>query len=140
VRIVGEPPWPADPIAATEWLRYESILNLLLAPLPVWVVCPYDAARLDDTVLEDAHRTHPHVIRGGQRTNQRYVSPSDFFYALDRERPLTPAPRDALSLRVFVDTIAEVRELAVARAAAAGFDAERIRDIQLVASEMAGNA
>ena len=51
----GEPCWPprGGPGVA-EWKRYESFLNVALADYPVWMVCPYDASRLSQDIVEDA--------------------------------------------------------------------------------------
>ncbi|MGI3782575.1 MAG: MEDS domain-containing protein, partial [Janthinobacterium lividum] len=60
-RGVGEPVWPGrGPEAAREAQLHEALLNLAIDPdLPFWLVCPYDAGRLDPALLADAARSHP---------------------------------------------------------------------------------
>jgi hypothetical protein len=46
LRLVGEPVWPnGPPEHVLEWERYESVLNEVLAPFPVTLVCTYDTSR-----------------------------------------------------------------------------------------------
>jgi len=75
VRIIDESAWPTDSVAAvSELKRFESICNLLFAPLPVWMVCPYNAS-LFNHILPDAYRTHP-VIRDARVSRQASVATS----------------------------------------------------------------
>ena len=140
VRIIDESVWPTDSTAAvSELKRFESICNLLFAPLPVWMVCPYNAS-LFNNILPDAYRTHP-VIRDARVSREAsvaYLEPGEFFKALDREHELAPAPSDARLLRFA--TPGEVRSFVVAEASAAGLHPDRIRDLDLAACEMATNA
>lgn len=90
VRIIGEPVWPRTSArAVAEWKRYESGINVALASLPAWVVCPYDAGELPDGILADAERTHP-ALRSGQATRPSpgYMDPEVFV----RELGLEPKP------------------------------------------------
>ena len=50
-----------------EWKRYESFLNVALADYPVGMVCPYDAIRLSQDIVEDALLTHPAIGHGAAR-------------------------------------------------------------------------
>ena len=39
---------------------HEALLNVAVEPqIPFWLLCPYDAERLDDSVLAEAYRSHP---------------------------------------------------------------------------------
>ena len=140
VQIIDESAWPTDSVAAvSELKRFESICNLLFAPLPVWMVCPYNAS-LFNHILPDAYRTHP-VIRDARVSRQAsvaYLEPGEFFKALDVEHELAPAPSDARLLRFA--TPSEVRSFVVAEASAAGLHPARVRDLDLAACEMATNA
>jgi CheY-like chemotaxis protein len=87
VRIIGEPVWPRTSArAVAEWKRYESGINVALASLPTWVVCPYDAGELPEGILADAERTHP-ALRSGQvtRPSPRYTDPQVFVRELGLE-------------------------------------------------------
>jgi transcriptional regulator with XRE-family HTH domain len=59
VRIVGEPVW-ADrtPEEIETWLRYEGLINLAFAGLPMSFVCPYNEALLDPVILANTRATH----------------------------------------------------------------------------------
>lgn len=80
IRIVGEPVWTGRSDAEViAWTRYESLLNLAYASLPVTILCPYDARVLPAAVVTDAHRTHPAVASGTDVTaNPEYWKPEDF--------------------------------------------------------------
>jgi transcriptional regulator with XRE-family HTH domain len=68
VRIIGEPPWPdrtADEIDVH--IRYEALLNLVLASAPCTVLCLYDERTSSASVLQSSCRTHPHRFAEGQR-------------------------------------------------------------------------
>jgi anti-sigma regulatory factor (Ser/Thr protein kinase) len=57
VRVFGEiphDPWPA-------WARYEAAVNVVLDPLPLWGVCPYDTRETPAAVVAEVERTHPLV-------------------------------------------------------------------------------
>jgi anti-sigma regulatory factor (Ser/Thr protein kinase) len=140
VRIIDESMWPEDSIGAvSELKRFESVCNVVLAALPVWMICPYNAS-LFNHILPDAYRTHP-LIRDARVTREAstsYLQPGEFFQVLDAEHELPPAPRDARVLRF--ETSREARALAGAEASAAGLHADRIQDLELATSEVATNA
>ena len=60
-RAVGEPLWDGRrPEEVVESQLHEALMNVAIDPdLPFWVLCPYDAARLDADVLAEASRSHP---------------------------------------------------------------------------------
>ena len=140
VRIIDESVWPEDSTGAvSELKRFESICNLLFAALPVWMVCPYNVSLFND-IIPDAYRTHP-VIRDARVSRQdsvAYLEPGEFFKALDAAHELPPVPDDARVLHLH--TPGEARSLIVAEASAAGLHADRVRDLELAACEMATNA
>jgi hypothetical protein len=63
-RGVGEPIWAerqADELI--ECQLHEALLNVAVDPMtPFWLVCPYDAERLEPAVIDEAYRSHPVVI------------------------------------------------------------------------------
>lgn len=66
VRMVGEPVWAgrsADEYPAC--MQHEASINVAFAGREAAVLCPYDASRLDEVVLANAHTTHPLLWRGG---------------------------------------------------------------------------
>src|SRR3954447_17640772 len=80
VRIVGEVMWDGRSAAQVRpWCRYESLLNLAFAALPVTVVCPYDSRRVKPSILWHARETHPEtMIDGTLVTNADYVQPGGY--------------------------------------------------------------
>lgn len=57
IRLVGEPVWhEGRPDLIREWTRYESVLNTVLAPFPVSLICIYDTSRLDPAIVANASR------------------------------------------------------------------------------------
>ena len=61
------------------------------------ILCPYDAARLDDAVLADAERTHPTILAGGKRRKSgRYKGWEDGLAAGSRPLPDLGKPQGEL--------------------------------------------
>src|SRR5204863_440804 len=140
VRLIDASIWPENSTGAvSELKRFESVCNVVLAALPVWMICPYNAS-LFNHILPDAYRTHPLVrdARVSREASTAYLEPGEFFKALDAEHKLPPAPRDARVLRF--KTPGEARSLIVAEASAAGLHPDRIRDLEMATSEVATNA
>ena len=79
-RIAGGPPWGRKVDAkAQRWSRYESLLNLACAALPVTIMCTYDETVVAPSILRQAHATHPEVIMDGvMRKSRGYVDPGTF--------------------------------------------------------------
>jgi hypothetical protein len=63
-RGVGEPIWAGrETDELIECQLHEALLNVAVDPMtPFWLVCPYDAERLDPPVIDEAYRSHPVVI------------------------------------------------------------------------------
>lgn len=136
---VGEPIWPgrsAEEIQ--EATKHEALINLAWPGSPIRVLCPYDAARLPPEVLEDAERTHPTVIRrGAERRTPAY---SRGMVPLASDRPLSPAPEEAVMLRFGLEDLSRVRTLVAEQAEMAGLAPARTQDLVLALSELAANA
>jgi anti-sigma regulatory factor (Ser/Thr protein kinase) len=95
VRIVGEPVWAGR--SAEEYpacAEHEALINVALGDAPAFIRCPYDAGRLDRSVLVDATRTHPIMVTDGDRwTSPGYADPGAVAMLFDA--PLSPGPPDA---------------------------------------------
>jgi hypothetical protein len=80
IRVLGEPVWVG--LTATEvtaWTRYESMINVALASLPVTIICPYDASTSPEGVLVAARCTHPNLTEaGGAIPSPAYREPEEF--------------------------------------------------------------
>jgi len=80
VRIVGEPLWAGTSAAERRlWHRYEALVNLVFAPLPVTSICSYNEPAVGAGIVRDACSTHPETIRQGEvASNPDYVDPGAF--------------------------------------------------------------
>jgi anti-sigma regulatory factor (Ser/Thr protein kinase) len=133
---VQEPAWPArTPEELAEVIRYEALVNLALADVPVSVLCPYDM-RLGTGLIASVERTHPELTRGGQRW------PSSTYAAgavpEECDLPLSAPPTAAETLR-YRDDLAGVRDFAASRARRAGLGARRVGDLVIAVGELAAN-
>ena len=140
VRIIGEPIWAGrSPDEYPACAEHEALINVALGAAPAYILCPYDAAHLDRSVLVDATRTHPILASGPDRWSSPGYTDSNAV-AASFDRPLTPAPAHASvmvispatgpsSARRFVHEYAERAQMTEARAA----------DLRLVAQELTIN-
>jgi anti-sigma regulatory factor (Ser/Thr protein kinase) len=138
IRLLGEPCWPQNGgPGVAEWKRYESYLNIALAEYPVWLVCPYDARALATDIVADACLTHPIVGYGEERKDcDEYLDPAEFSSRLDSV-PLARPPADAAE--GYFGNAAQARKFVGEQARAVRLDDEKVRDIELVASEAVAN-
>jgi anti-sigma regulatory factor (Ser/Thr protein kinase) len=140
-RFVGEPIWSGrgdDEIA--EASRHEALINVALARLPLTALCPYDGNALPASVLDDLWRTHPEVAHGGRSELSRaYGDPTDFYR--DDAWPLTPRPPGVETRQFHSDTdLADLRIRVQHFGWAAGLSVDRVDDLVLAVSEVAGNS
>jgi len=141
VRGIGEPIWAGRSSAELEECeRHEALLNLAFADSPAWsLLCPYNAAELDDRVLRAAEQNHPRLSgAGGDRASETYADPlqggGPFAGCLD-------APAEVLAERSFRrEQLAELRHLLAEHAGRAGLDSARVSHLVLAADEVATNS
>ncbi|WP_414167862.1 anti-sigma factor RsbA family regulatory protein [Streptoverticillium reticulum] len=136
-RVLAEPVWcgrSARQVA--EWKRMESGLNVLLAGLPVWMICPYDTRNVPADVARAACATHPARLDGRRLIPcTGYAEPAA--YAAGVAPPRAPAPAGAARTGPTA-TAATVRLFARERAVAAGLRGERLGLAVLAVCEAAG--
>lgn len=136
---VGEPIWAGrTPEEIREATRHEALINLAWPQTDIRMLCPYDELGLDAAVLEDARRTHPHLIKAGRTS----ASP-DFHGPLvpaASEHPLSQPPADAAVLPFGLQNLGRARALVGARAAGAGLEADHVSDLVLAINELMTNA
>lgn len=87
-RAIGELPHRGTEDEWRPWLAFEAIANRAFARHDAWMVCPYDARALPDTVIEAMHRSHPEVLLDSWEESPGYAEPE----LLVRE--LTPAAKE----------------------------------------------
>ncbi len=114
-RCVVELGWDAQTAAEQrELIRHEALINLAFTEMPVTVLRPYDATRLEPGILAYAERTHPALIRDGE------TGPSSAYRAAaglpaECDGPLDQPPPDAARLAYRAE-LAAVRTFATGRA------------------------
>jgi anti-sigma regulatory factor (Ser/Thr protein kinase) len=141
VRGVGEPIWAGrSESELVECHHHESLLNLAFEETPnFWLLCPYDTASLDKSVLDRAHCTHPVITQDGARHySSTYVPAGTGPGPFDDELPSPPVEPDELGFHRH--GLSEARMFVSARAERAGLPADRISDLVLAVSELASNS
>jgi anti-sigma regulatory factor (Ser/Thr protein kinase) len=139
VRIVGEAVWPGR--TAEEYracVTHEALVNVAFAGDRLTILCPYDAAGLDDSALADAESTHPTVVHGDERKpSSRYAEPTAVVAAFNRPfpEPLRPVPEVAFDAAA----LSGVRDFVASQARQAGLGRDRANDLQLAVNEVATN-
>jgi anti-sigma regulatory factor (Ser/Thr protein kinase) len=138
IRLLSEPVCLDSPSApvTTEWKRYESYLNVALAPYSIWLLCPYPATELPAGVVADAPRMHP-TLRCKERRveSAEYVEPEVFARNLDR-MPLS-APSEGTE--VVFHAPSEVRRFVAQRGKGVGLGPEAVDQLRLATGEVAAN-
>ncbi len=120
--------------AVEQWLLYESILNTLLAPLPLSVLCAYNTEVLPESIIDDVRTSHPTVIEHGSASASESYLPSSGPptrpLALDGRQTLTHQPVDVADTCAYVE--AEARR--------AGLAEPQVQQLLAAVGEVAHNA
>ncbi|WKU47214.1 MEDS domain-containing protein [Streptomyces sp. VNUA116] len=137
-RMIAEPVWAGRSARQTaEWKRMEAGLNVLLAGLPVWMVCPYDTRVVPGDVVEAAVATHPVRLDGERQAPcASYTDPAAYAAALEVPAAASCAPPSAARTGP-TDDAAVLRLLARERAAGAGLTGARLALAELAVHEAA---
>jgi anti-sigma regulatory factor (Ser/Thr protein kinase) len=139
IRALGEIPFPRmDAAIRREWVRVEALLDGVLAPHRMRMLCAYDAQELPEPVLDHARRTHALVETAGGLHPSPAYDPAGVLGEL-HALPLDPAPDSAASLR-FDDRPAPARDFVTARASEAGLSGPALADLRVAAAEVVTNA
>jgi anti-sigma regulatory factor (Ser/Thr protein kinase) len=135
---IDEPIWPGRTAAEMQdAMRQEALINLAFRDSPVTVVCLYDSTGLPESVIADAARTHPAVIKYGKETvSTTYLGPPDLPPRCNRALPRPPAYAEALG---YHDDLGLVRSFVASKAERAGLTSQRIPDLVLAIGELAAN-
>ncbi len=137
--LMGEPLWPSGPPPIRrEWARYESVLNAVLAPFPVTLVCLYDGLRLAPEVVADAGHTHPEFVDAdGARPTGAFEPPATLLRRWTRRSGPPPA---GAHLVAEPGSPTAARGVVTDAARRAGVDAPRTEDLGIAVSEVLTNA
>ncbi len=139
LHLMGEPLWPSGPPAIRmEWARYESVLNAVLAPFPVTLVCLYDGLLLAPELVADAGRTHPEFVdAAGARPTGAFEPPATLLRQWTPEAAPPPAGATVLADPQSPTT---ARGAVTEAARRVGVDAPRTEDLGIAVSEVLTNA
>ena len=138
-RLVGEPIWPErtyDEIF--ECARHEVLANLAFEDvMNVKALCPYDVSTLDESIINDAYRSHPNINLAGQATaNGRYeprIAPS-------MNTPLSPIPPHAEKRSFTLDDLHSIRRWVTNAALEAGVPSGTSDDLAVAVCEATTNS
>jgi anti-sigma regulatory factor (Ser/Thr protein kinase) len=136
VRVVGEVQFGCTPREWEEWTAYEAILNRAFADRPAWIVCPYDARELPVRVVEDASRTHPHVLTDEREPTSRFEDPEHVV----RGGAIKPDPLPQLRALPAGGDPEALRERLATELAGAGLPQPTALNLLVAANEVAANA
>lgn len=137
-RGIGEPIWLARrPEELVECQLHEALLNVAIDPeIPFWLICPYDAARLDAEIIEEAHRSHPVIVEAGAYSGSaRYGGRDHVDLMLGSEfAPLDGRP---LSIETTADNVDRLHAYLKLELYIAGCTAERAADLAVAIQGLA---
>jgi anti-sigma regulatory factor (Ser/Thr protein kinase) len=141
MRGIGEPIWAGrSAVELVECQRHESLLNLAFAGASAFrLLCPYDTTALAPAVLEEAHRSHPHLVQDGVERDSpacrdlaAVAAPFDL--------PLPEPPPGTEDVPFEPDTLPALRGYVARHAGRCGLSAARAGDLLLATGEIAGNS
>ena len=138
VRIIGEPIWPGrSELEYPACVQHEALINLAFAGRSATILCPYDVAGLDPTVIADAVATHPTLIQSGTSWPSPAYAPEQ---VVATHNQALPEPVDATVVPFDAPRLRRARRSSVEYAERAGLGAERVDDVLLAVGEMAANS
>ncbi|GAA1273332.1 sensor histidine kinase [Sphaerisporangium rubeum] len=140
VWIIGEPIWPGrSPLEYPECVAHEALINTAFTGRDAAILCPYDAAGLDPSAIDDAAVTHPHLQDGSDVwSSTAYGDP--VVTAMTFDWPLPAPPRQAAMFPFDgFGSLAPLREFVAGWAGAAGLTEQRTCDLLIAVNELATN-
>ncbi|MFD7991955.1 anti-sigma factor RsbA family regulatory protein [Streptomyces mexicanus] len=141
VRIIGEPIWAGrTPAEYPACVQHEALINAAFQGREVTILCPYDAVRLDERVLADAHATHPVVIPSGTAGQHRSAAYAPEHVVARYNEPLPSAAPDALTFSFAAPTLSQARHVATAEGQRLGLSGRPLEDLALATAELTTNS
>jgi anti-sigma regulatory factor (Ser/Thr protein kinase) len=140
LRGVGEPAFPGRRTAEfAECTLHEMLLNLAFDDGPGWrLLCPYDRAHLPRAVTQGALRTHPVIATSDSRLPSSAYVPAGHVGAF--AEPLRE-PGDAVLRGSYgPGDVPAIRRTVAQWARSCGLPDERVRVLELAASELAADS
>ncbi len=140
VRVVGEVDFGRTERDWLEWQRYEAVINIALAPWPLWGLCVFDTQRLPEQVLVSALRTHPNLVTAqGRGPNPLSGDPVRYLRSL----PVPPEPLENTPPRLAASDVSDfigLRHAVAAELATSGAPRDVLGDFLIAVDEMTSNA
>jgi MEDS: MEthanogen/methylotroph, DcmR Sensory domain len=138
VRGIGEPIWAGRrPEEILECQLHEALLNVAVDPkIPLWLICPYDLAGLDPSVIKEAHRSHPAIMDGDRyHGNSQYGGAAHVEAMFSTELPeLSPEPAEYSFTTESVDRVFNIVTL---EAYGAGLWSDKVTDLAATSRRLA---
>ncbi|WP_396454592.1 anti-sigma factor RsbA family regulatory protein [Actinomadura sp.] len=138
---VAEPVWDGwDERQTLEWIRYESLINVVFEDADARALCPYDTRALPPRILAEARRTHPKVLAPGHDGDSaEYVDPVVFGSTCDRGLR-ADRPHDAEYLPVNGADLHHLRSFVAEQAGRTGLGEQAAQNLVTAVNEVAANA
>jgi len=143
VRGVGEPIGAGrSPAELVECQAHETLLNVAFANGQGWsLLCPYDVSALDEDVVEEARRSHPMLVTGGERMRSNsFVETHPSPARLDAPLPPPPAEFEEFDFGPAPSSLRLVRSRVARFAHRAGLGVTAVEHVVMAASELATNS
>jgi anti-sigma regulatory factor (Ser/Thr protein kinase) len=139
-RGIGEPIYlERNDAELAECQRHESLLNLAFVDAPPWwLLCPYDVEALPADIIGEAHRSHPYVMEGEQRSASRSYRGIKGFDPFTGPLPEPAGPVSELPFHR--GPLTALRHFVLDHATAAGINLSRTDDLLLAVTEAASNS
>ena len=138
---VAEPVWEGlDERQTLEWLRYESLINVVFGDSGARALCTYDTVSLPPRVLSEARRTHPLLLAPGHDgASDDYLDPVVFGSGCDRGLRFD-RPGDAEYLPINGADLHVLRAFVGGRAHRHGLSEQAAQNLVTAVNEIAANA
>ncbi|XRQ05039.1 anti-sigma factor RsbA family regulatory protein [Actinomadura welshii] len=144
---LAEPFWDGwDERQTLEWIRYESLINVMFQGSGARALCPYDTGALPLRVVAEARRTHPLLLAPGRSgRNDEYLDPVTFGSGVDRglhraRGRRRDRPRTAEYLPVDGDDLHALRSFTTERTVRLGLAKRPGQNLVTAVNEVAANA
>jgi anti-sigma regulatory factor (Ser/Thr protein kinase) len=137
--VIGEVQFGDSETEWTSWTRYEAAVNRVLCEFDARVVCPYDDRTLPPAVVENARRTHPHLLSASESgQSELFVDVETIFALLP---PVVTVPDSFPAVDLVVDgDLGSARRAFAAVAVASGLDDDRVDELTLAVNEVLTNS
>jgi anti-sigma regulatory factor (Ser/Thr protein kinase) len=140
-RGIGEPVWSGARAAEiAEGQLHDALANLAFHPdTRVRLLCPYDAAALGPDAVEEARRSHDHLVLGGARlASPTYGGAEHAAAAFAAALPEPPGPAHTVAFER--RDVSRLRDTVLRSARAAGIPGDRAEDLLWCVNEAAANS